>query len=183
MAGVTPVLSLQLNESGQKWKICWVTSKAQKSAGTNTWKSGPWRYLNTDWEIYLEVSLPKAKLLLPYPSSKRMQRTTLPIGFCQCHIEEKDVKGKRKSCPKKMGIKDLTKISSRCWAMGKFWPARRLMDEIPAKLLKDSNTFWCLEVWHRGSRDFTRLEVGSWSMCSVDEKLKFIEGLQGRSCG
>lgn len=43
----------------QKCKICCVTSKAQKSVGTNWFllvEIRPWLYLNIDWDTYLEIS-------------------------------------------------------------------------------------------------------------------------------
>lgn len=106
MTGVTVVLSLQLNKSGQKGKICWVTSKAQKSVGTITGRNQAMEIPKYRLKNTLSSLFPKLSCYFLTQAARTIRKEQLYTFFCQSHIEKKDVKGKRKSCPKKMGIKE-----------------------------------------------------------------------------
>lgn len=136
MTGVTVFLSLQLNKSGQKGKICWVTSKAQKSVGTITGRNQAmeipnYRLKNLPWVLF---SQSWAATSLPEQQEQLENNNFIP-SFANPTLRRRMWRGKERPAQRKWGSRSWLKslADPEQWANSSQTEDR--MDEIPTNLV------------------------------------------------
>lgn len=142
MTEATPVLSLQLHKSGQKLKMCWVTSKTQKSVWTRTggnqaMEIRKYRLRNLPWGLFSQswaaTSSPEQQ--------EGLERNNFIPAFANPTLRRKMWRGKGSPAQRTWGSRLWQKSPADPEQWANSSQQKDQMDEIPAKLFWKTATY------------------------------------------